>query len=75
MIDIETTDVELKSVLDNFKETISKINSAYDIVGDIIIIGIDQSLRPYYETIGKTLLEIHPQVKTVLNKGIFLIIC
>ena len=63
-------DKKLKEALEKKlpKETISKINSAYDIVGDIIIIGIDQSLKKYYEIIGKTLLEIHPQVKTVLNK-------
>lgn len=63
-------DKKLKDVLRSklSKEIVDQINSAYDIVGDIIIIGIDQSLKQYYEVIGKTLLDIHPQVKTVLNK-------
>jgi len=50
------------------KEIISKINSAYDIVGDIIVIGIDKIYQEHYSTIGKALLELHPNVKTVLNK-------
>ena len=50
------------------KEVISEINSAYDIVGDIIIIGIDKELKAYYPAIGKALLKLHKNAKTVLNK-------
>jgi len=50
------------------KEIVSQINSAYDIVGDIVIIGIDKELTPYYLAIGKALLKLHSSAKTVLNK-------
>lgn len=49
-------------------EIVAEINSAYDIVGDIIVIGIDKKYTTYYPEIGKALLELHPNVKTVLNK-------
>ncbi len=49
-------------------EIISQINSAYDIVGNIIIIGIDKELTSYYPAIGKALLKLHTNTKTVLNK-------
>ncbi|MFA5745813.1 MAG: class I SAM-dependent methyltransferase family protein [archaeon] len=50
------------------KEIVSQINSAYDIVGDIVIIGIDKELTLYYSAIGKALLKLHSSAKTVLNK-------
>lgn len=50
------------------KEIVSEINSAYDIVGDIIIIGIDKKYKKYYTEIGKALLKLHSNAKTVLNK-------
>lgn len=50
------------------KEIVSEINSAYDIVGDIIVIGIDKQYQNHYSIIGKALLQLHPNVKTVLNK-------
>jgi len=59
-------DILLEKGLD--KDIVSKINSAYDIVGDIIVIGIDKEHTSYYPEIGKALLELHPNVKTVLNK-------
>jgi tRNA (guanine37-N1)-methyltransferase len=49
-------------------EMVSQINSAYDIVGDIIIIGIDKELKAYYPAIGKALLKLHKNARTVLNK-------
>lgn len=50
------------------KEIVSEINSAYDIVGDIIIIGIDKKYKEYYPVIGKALLKLHTNANTVLNK-------
>jgi tRNA (guanine37-N1)-methyltransferase len=44
------------------------INSSYDIVGDIIIIGLKKGAEKYYDIIGKTLFSIHPHCKVVLNK-------
>ncbi|HOW29415.1 MAG TPA: class I SAM-dependent methyltransferase family protein [archaeon] len=59
-------DILLEKGLD--KDIVSKINSAYDIVGDIIVIGIDKEYTSYYPEIGEALLELHPNIKTVLNK-------
>lgn len=50
------------------KKDLNKINKSYDIVGDIVIIGIEENLKKYYEDIGKSLKKIHPQIKTVLCK-------
>lgn len=50
------------------KEIATKLNSAYDVVGDIVIIRIDESYKRYYKEIGKALLLLHPNCKTVLNK-------
>lgn len=50
------------------KEIVSNINTAYDIVGDIIIIGIDEKYKEHYTEIGKALTTLHPNIKTVLNK-------
>jgi tRNA (guanine37-N1)-methyltransferase len=47
---------------------IKDINSAYDIVGDIIIIGVEDSTKEYFSEIGKSLIKLHPHVKTVLRK-------
>jgi tRNA (guanine37-N1)-methyltransferase len=50
------------------KKDLKKINKSYDIVGDIVIIRIEENLKKYYEKIGKAIKKIHPQTKTVLNK-------
>jgi tRNA (guanine37-N1)-methyltransferase len=62
---------KLKDILIENKlpaEIINKINSAYDIVGDIIIIGIENLQKKHFEIIGKSLIQIHPHIKTILNK-------
>jgi tRNA (guanine37-N1)-methyltransferase len=80
LLDFKTEETleQQKSVKKNYKdillenglssEIVSEINSAYDIVGDIIVIGIDKKYTNYYPEIGKALLQLHPNVKTVLNK-------
>jgi len=66
-----------KEILDGKvpKKDLEKINSSYDIIGDIAILGIAEGLEKYYEDIGKALTQIHKQIKVVLNKkehhGIF----
>lgn len=42
---------------------------ALDIVGDIAIVEISSDIKPYADIIGKTLLQIHRNVKTVLAKA------
>ncbi len=50
------------------KEDLLKINRSYDIVGDIVIVGIEDGLKKYYEDIGQAITKVHPQVKVVLKK-------
>lgn len=55
------------------KEIINKLPSSYDIVGDIVIINLEEIDQKdysycYYEKIGKAILKIHPHIKTVLKK-------
>lgn len=50
------------------KNIVSKLNTAYDIVGDIIIIGIEKEHKKHYKDIGETLIKLHKNIKTVLNK-------
>lgn len=52
------------------KEMIEKLPSSYDIVGDIIIINIEDKeiLEKYSEVIGNSLKKINPHIKVVLNK-------
>ena len=52
-------------------EIINSLPSSYDIVGDIIIINIEnkETRDKYGPDIGKALQTIHPHVKTLLNKS------
>jgi len=50
------------------KNILDKINQSYDIVGDIVILGIKDGCEKYYENIGKAIKQVHPQIKSILNK-------
>ncbi len=52
------------------KKILKELPSSYDIVGDIIIINIQNKeiIKKHKKLIGKSLLKIHPHVKTILNK-------
>ncbi len=52
------------------KEIKEKLPTSYDIVGDILIINIDDKevIKKYSKEIGKALISLHPRIKTILNK-------
>lgn len=51
------------------KQIVSQIPRAYDIVGDIIITNIKKDIaKKYKKQIGESYLEIHKNIKVVLNK-------
>ncbi|MBI4150380.1 hypothetical protein HY488_03175, partial [Candidatus Woesearchaeota archaeon] len=45
------------------------LKTAFDVVGDIAILEIDRELRKKEKIIAKILLQLHPQIKTVLRKA------
>ncbi len=56
----------LKGELSDFE--LSKLKSAFDVVGDIAILEIDDDLRDKEKIIASALLENHKNIKTVLRK-------
>ena len=66
--------IEKQTYQDKLKEKIpenlfSELPSSYDIIGDIIILEIKDDLIKYEKEIAKSILETHPQVKTILKKS------
>ncbi len=62
---------KLKDILKNKKlpqDIINKVSSAYDMIGDILVIGLDNLDSKYYSIIGDGLMLLHPHIKTVLSK-------
>jgi tRNA (guanine37-N1)-methyltransferase len=57
-----------KQLLNIPKEDLKKINRSYDIIGDIVVIGIEDGLDKYYNKIGKAIMKVHPQINVVLRK-------
>lgn len=47
----------------------AKLKTAFDIVGSIAILEIDRLLQKKEKIIAKTLLDIHPSIKTVVKKA------
>jgi tRNA (guanine37-N1)-methyltransferase len=64
-------DKNFKSVLELFlsSDELSKVKTAFDSVGDIAILEIDESLRKKEKNIAEALLKTNPQIKTVLRKN------
>lgn len=56
----------LKEVL--APEELERLKTAYDLVGDIAILEIDQELRHKETLIAQTLLELQPAIQTVVRK-------
>ena len=50
------------------EEELEKLTTSFDIVGDIAIVEIPESLEPKENEIGKALLKVHSNLKTVLKK-------
>ncbi|WP_400208034.1 class I SAM-dependent methyltransferase [Candidatus Methanomassiliicoccus intestinalis] len=59
---IETDYRNLAAVPAALKELLP---ASYDIIGEIIIIKLEEELQQYAKTIGEALLKIHPNIKTV----------
>jgi tRNA (guanine37-N1)-methyltransferase len=45
------------------------VPQAFDIIGDIVVIEIPQQLKPHQNLLGEAILQIHPNIKTVLGKA------
>ncbi len=50
------------------EKALERLKTAYDQVGDIGILEIDEELKAHESLIGETLLSINPQISTVLAK-------
>ncbi len=50
-------------------EELSRLKTAYDLVGDIAIMEVDEELRSKEKLIGETLLSLYPSVKVVVRKA------
>ena len=64
----------LKSKLN--KSELNSLKASYDIIGDLLIIEIPKNLKKKQGIIGKTLLNMHKNIKTVckragIHKGVF----
>lgn len=69
--DREQLSRDYTEVVDVSSELIDELPSSYDIVGDIAIIKIPEGLYEYKAEIGRAILEVHPNLKTVLeDKGV-----
>jgi len=50
------------------KKELTRVKTAYDLIGDVAILEIDEELRNKEKKIGKVLLDIRKDVETVLRK-------
>ena len=48
---------------------LDKLPSSYDIIGDLILVDLNDELRSYAREIGEALLRLHPRARMVLVKG------
>lgn len=48
---------------------INKLPSSYDIIGDLILVDLDEELKDYAREVGEALLHLHPRARMVLAKG------
>ncbi len=51
------------------EKEMTRLKTAFDVVGDIAILEIDRGLRKQEKLIAKTLLGIHPHIKTAVRKA------
>jgi tRNA (guanine37-N1)-methyltransferase len=51
------------------KEDLKKIKRTFEVIGDICILEIEEELEKYQKIIGKTILEINKNVKTIVKKN------
>ncbi len=50
------------------KDLIEQVNRSFEIIGDIAVIEVEESLSPYVLNIGKAILKVNSSIKTVLKK-------
>ena len=55
----------ISDIIDIPKTLINKLPTSYDIVGDIILIKLENELMKYKEEIGKSLLTLHGNIHTI----------
>ncbi len=72
-LDVEKRPVKhtnLKGALSDLlsEEELEALTTSFDIIGDIAIVEIPESLRPKEKEIGNALLKVHSNLKTVLKK-------
>ena len=70
LISVKQEITSLKAALTKFltKKELAKVKTAYDVIGDIAILEIDEELRKKEKDIAKALLCIRKDIKTVLRK-------
>ena len=51
------------------EKELGELKTAFDVVGDIAILEIDDSLKKKEKIIAETLLSLHKNIKTVLKKA------
>ncbi|MEM4707194.1 MAG: class I SAM-dependent methyltransferase family protein [Candidatus Anstonellales archaeon] len=59
----------LEEALENMGIYAKGILSSFDIIGDIAIVEIPEALEDKEKEIGKAIMDVHPNVKTVLKKA------
>jgi tRNA G37 N-methylase Trm5 len=71
MADKSKTDMQLREALKDrlTKKEMSELKTAFDVIGDIAILEIDNSLKKKEKVIAETLLLLHKNIKTVLKKA------
>jgi tRNA (guanine37-N1)-methyltransferase len=70
-VPLKKRDTKLKSAVEKglTKEELAKLKTAFDLVGDIAILEVDESLIPKEGLISQTLMSINKNIKTVLKKA------
>ncbi|MFH1439643.1 MAG: hypothetical protein ABIG89_03690 [Candidatus Woesearchaeota archaeon] len=71
--EMETSEIQVRSLKEALskrltKEELERLKTAYDSLGEIAILEIDEELRDKEKLIGKTLLNLRADIKTVLRK-------
>ncbi len=64
---LEQPPSSLTDVVDLPDELVNELPSSYDIVGDIVVVKIPDSLEPYRKPLGESLLKLHKNVNVVLE--------
>ncbi|WP_400203919.1 class I SAM-dependent methyltransferase [Candidatus Methanomassiliicoccus intestinalis] len=61
----EKTETDYKNIVKMPAELKDYLPASYDIIGEVIIIKLDEELQEYRNEIGNALLKVHPNISTV----------